>query len=326
MFTCRWCGETYEETDGLDCTDIGFWCDACEGFTFFHPGEQGKHRLLLLLEQKGAKSSQPLVAFPHKRLRKRLSPLRYPGGKSKLIDYLYTKLTVENLETFVEVFAGGASLGLSLLDAGVIQHLVLNDKDPGVYALWKTILESPQELLSRLHGAAPTHQDLAAAKAVLDSDTAPMSDLAWSFLLANRLSYSGIVKANPLGGKNGSEEALRSRWNPERLESNILYIHAMKDKIELHNMDACDFLLESGYWHNNCTCFIDPPYYLQGQKLYNCFFTEVDHRELAECIQSLYREFPDADMILTYDDHPCIRELYPLAQQEFVQRQYSLRT
>lgn len=326
MLTCRWCAETYDETDSLDCNDTGFWCDICDGFTFYHPSEQTKHRLLLLLEQKGSGSAPQQVIPSVQKLRKRLSPLRYPGGKSKLIDYLYTKLSAENLETFVEVFAGGASLGLSLLDAGIIQCLVLNDKDPGVYALWKTILESPQELLTRLHGAAPTHQDLAEAKAVLSSGSASMSDLAWSFLLANRLSYSGIVKANPLGGKNGSEEALLSRWNPKRLETNILHIHSMKNKIALYNMDACDFLTEFGYWHRNSTCFIDPPYYLQGPKLYNCFFTEADHRELAECIQSLYREFPEADMILTYDDHPCIRELYPLAQQEFVQRHYSLRT
>lgn len=325
MVTCRWCAETYEDTDSLDHNDTGFWCDICDGFTFYDPSAQGNHRLLLLLEQNSSKSCQLLVALKRKKLRKRLSPLRYPGGKSKLIDYLYTKLTAENLEIFVEVFAGGASLGLSLLDAGIIQRLILNDKDPGVYALWRTIIESPEDLLSRLHSVTPTHQDLAEAKAALTSGTASTQDLAWSFLLANRLSYSGIVKANPLGGKNGNEEALLSRWNPERLEANILHIHSMKDKIALYNMDACDFLMESGYWHRNCTCFIDPPYYLQGPKLYNCFFTEADHRELAECIQSLYREYPEADMILTYDDHPYIRELYPLAEQEVVPRHYSLR-
>ena len=53
---------------------------------------------------------------------------------------------------FVEVFAGGASVGLSLLQAGIIQRLVLNDTDPGVYAFWKALKEEPKELLTRLAG------------------------------------------------------------------------------------------------------------------------------------------------------------------------------
>ena len=102
MLTCRWCAETYDETDSLDCNDTGFWCDICDCFTFYHPSEQTKHRLLLLLEQKGSGSAPQQVIPSVQKLRKRLSPLRYPGGKSKLIDYLYTKLSAENLETFVE--------------------------------------------------------------------------------------------------------------------------------------------------------------------------------------------------------------------------------
>lgn len=325
MLTCRWCGENYEDSFSIDHNENGFWCDVCEGFTFYHPADQNKHRLLLLLEQKESCPVQSCVEAPAIKLRKQLSPLRYPGGKSKLIDYLYSKLSSEKMETFVEVFAGGASLGLSLLDAGIIQRLILNDKDPCVYAFWNTVMERPQELVSRLYGGLPSHRDLASAKAILDTGGLSESELAWSFLLANRLSYSGIVKANPMGGKNGTQEALLARWNPEKLAEKILRIHSMRDRIVLYNMDACQFLTDYGYWHRNCTCFIDPPYYIQGAKLYSCFYTENDHRALAECIQTLYVEFPDADMILTYDDHPRIRELYPLARQEMVQRRYSLR-
>lgn len=268
FLTCHWCGISAPATDfDIHPSPSGFWCPECEGFTYMDEAEREKHRFLLLLEDKG--TIDQLSLFPAApKLKKRLSPLRYPGGKSKLIDYLYSKLSQEQLDTFVEVFAGGASLGLALLDAGIIRKLILNDKDPGVYALWKTILERPQELTERLHDAVPTHRDLSIAKAFLSHSEAPTPELAWSFLLANHLSFSGIVKANPLGGKNGTQEALTVRWNPQALTDRITRIHAMRDRIELHNMDACEFLETEGYWYDRATIFVDPPYWEKGKTLY----------------------------------------------------------
>ena len=285
--------------------------------------ERVKHRFLLLLEDKGDADVQRLSpAIP--KLKKRLSPLRYPGGKSKLIDYLYSRLSREQLDTFIEVFAEGASLGLALLDAGSIKSLVLNDKDPGVYALWKTILECPQELTDRLQSIVPTHRDLSDAKNLLALNEASTPELAWAFLLANRLSFSGIVKGNPLGGKNGSQDALTTRWNPEALAERITHIHSMRDRIELRNMDACEFLETEGYWYSKATIFVDPPYWVKGKALYTHYYEEKDHMELAELLQNMYMSFPEPDIIVTYDNHPRIREMYPLAKQEAIQRRYSI--
>lgn len=327
MLKCRWCGETYSPTELnlIDRNTGGFWCESCDGFTFFDPREYDKRRLLLLLEEKQAGSSLVTSPLPHTHLRKQLSPLRYPGGKSKLIDYLYSRLCREQLNTFVEVFAGGASLGLSLLDASVIGRLILNEKDPGVYAFWKTVLNHPQELTSRLHSAPPTLDDLTAAKRQTALSGASEPELAWSFLLSNRLSYSGIVMAGPQGGKNGTQEDLLARWNPNALEKRILHIHSMSDRIELHNEDALSFIENDIWWcRNGTTLFIDPPYYEKGPTLYPCAFTEQDHQNLADLLQELYSSYPCADVILTYDNHPFIRDLYPMAKQEIIGRNYSI--
>lgn len=324
MFTCRWCNETYENIDAIDHTETGFWCDTCDSFTFFDPKEYDTRRLLLLLEEK-CSGPQKAISTPLLHLRKRLSPLRYPGGKSKLIDYLYSRLCQERLGTFIEVFAGGASLGLSLLDAGVIDRLILNEKDPAVYAFWETTLKCPQDLTRRLQSVSPTFSDLTLAKSRTTLRELPTAELAWFYLLANRLSYSGIVTAGAQGGKNGSREALLSRWNPKALEERILRIYDMRDKIELHNEDAMDFLTRDAWWcQDSATIFVDPPYYVKGPALYPCSFTEEDHRRLADLLQSLYMEVPCADVILTYDNHPFIRDLYPFAQQEIIGRCYSI--
>ena len=326
MLTCRWCGEIFRNYEQMDRTTDGFWCELCDSFSYYNPGEYDHRRLLLLLEDKQSRDvHSPSPALP--RLRKRLSPLRYPGGKSKLIDYLYSRLCQDQLDTFVEVFAGGASLGLSLLDAGKINRLILNDKDPGVYVFWHTVLNCPQELIFRLQSGFPTHRDLAAAKAHLSSSDAPTPSLAWSFLLANRLSYSGIISANPQGGKNGPQEALLARWNPKALEQRIQHIHSMRDRIVLYNENYEEFISDRAWWSSGGrTLFVDPPYWflLQGPKLYETSFSEADHENLAWLLQDLYREYPDADVIITYDNHPRVRELYPLATQEVIARRYSI--
>lgn len=322
--TCHWCGVTGPASDfDIYPSPSGFWCPECEGFTYMDESERERHRFLLLLEDKGGSDAQSFSPTIPK-LKKRLSPLRYPGGKSKLINYLYSRLVQEQLDTFVEVFAGGASLGLALLDAGNIKRLILNDKDPGVYALWKTILECPQELTERLQSAIPTHRDLSDAKALLALSEASTPESAWAFLLANRLSFSGIVKGNPLGGKNGSQTALTARWNPKALTERIARIHSMRDRIEIYNMDACEFLETEGYWYNKATIFADPPYWEKGKALYTHYYEEKDHMELAEMLQNMYMSFTAPNIIVTYDNHPRIREMYPLAKQEVIQRRYSI--
>lgn len=41
-------------------------------------------------------------------------------------------------------------------------------------------------------------------------------------------------------------------------------------------------------------------------------------------LQNMYKSFPEPDIIVTYDNHPRIREMYPLAKQEIIQRRYSI--
>lgn len=51
---------------------------------------------------------------------KNVSPLRYPGGKLKVVDYIKRLLEVNDLVggTYIEPYAGGASVSLSLLFEG----------------------------------------------------------------------------------------------------------------------------------------------------------------------------------------------------------------
>lgn len=61
--------------------------------------------------------------------------------------------------------------------------------------------------------------------------------------------------------------------------------------------------------------FCDPPYADGDQKLYNQPFAEADHRQLAERLMRLKGRW-----VLTYGDHPLIRELYVGCRIEEVRR------
>ena len=330
MLKCRWCGEKYCEADNFDRAENGFWCDTCDGFTHYREEDGNRHRMLLLLERTGEREYNIPGAgeLPPVHLRKRVSPLRYPGGKSKLIDFLYGQLLSGFTDTFVEVFAGGASLGLSLLDAGCIRRLILNDYDPMVYAFWNVCLTDPETLCHRIDEKVPSIEDFWAAKKVLAESHAgyqhEQENLAWSFLLLNRTAFSGIVLANPMGGKGEDTKKFLSRWNPEALKQRIRRVAELAPHIQIYNKDCNAFLEEEAYWLPGCTLFVDPPYVEAGKALYGSAFTMADHERLASLLESLYTGMDGPDIIITYDDHPAIRGMYPLAEQKVVGRTYSI--
>lgn len=299
----------------------GFWCEICDGFTYFEES-QNQHRFTLILEDKGiAPFTPPKMDI---KLNKRLSPYRYPGGKSKMIDYLFTHLQKAKTQKLVSPFTGGGSFELAMLEAGIVQELHLNDLDTGVFSLWWLIKHMPYELIERIRSVKPNHKDYFTAQKIIQSDYTgvDMIEAAWASLLVNRLAYSGIVKANPMGGKRGKQEKLLARWNPTELIKRIEKIHAMSDNIEITQENAVE-LIEEVYWQDQATIFIDPPYVQKGEKLYHCFYTEKDHRELAFLLDSLYKGYPGADMLVTYDYNEWLDELYAYPTREVIGRKYS---
>jgi len=68
------------------------------------------------------------------------SPLRYPGGKRRLVPYVAAALEANGLkpDLFVEPFAGGASVALELAASGAVEKIGIADVDPYIAAFWKT--------------------------------------------------------------------------------------------------------------------------------------------------------------------------------------------
>ena len=79
---------------------------------------------------------------------KYVSPLRYPGGKLKVVDYVKQLMEVNDLKggTYIEPYAGGASVALSLLFSKYASRIKINDKDRAIYSFWYAVLNETEGL------------------------------------------------------------------------------------------------------------------------------------------------------------------------------------
>src|SRR6187399_622471 len=70
-----------------------------------------------------------------------ISPLRYPGGKTRFRHFIAEalSLTKKPPEVFAEPFCGGSSVAIALLEEGKVESIALNDLDPLVSSFWKVV-------------------------------------------------------------------------------------------------------------------------------------------------------------------------------------------
>lgn len=243
------------------------------------------------------------------------SPLRYPGGKALLAAYV-SGVIEENFlvgSTFYEPYAGGASISLELLRLGFIADAVLVERDPLIYAFWWCVIHEADALCSMIESCSVTIEtwwELQSTRFVDDPNFCEFNILQLGFagLFFNRTNFSGILGAGPIGGKEqNSDYKINCRFNREKIIRQIKAVATFSDRLNVNFGDAINFLQKNTEQISNGFSFvyIDPPYYLQGKKLYRHSYSDGEHVVLAEFIRK--QGYP---WVLSYDDHPRIRELY----------------
>lgn len=308
MSNCDVCDQPYLYEDT--------YCENCmmiTGRTLF------SNQFVLFLENKTNTNTRPLIK---QKVDKRVSPLRYPGGKSAMIDYIALYLN-EQRTTLISPFSGGASFELAMLLSGKIQKLHLNDLDRNVYAFWKEVIFNTSCFIKKVEESEVTHANIKHHKAILQHASINDQERAVSFFLANRMSYSGIITAGLQGGEKGSLTKLTDRFNWPVLKERILRIASYRHAITVTNEDAFS-LIEETYWNDAATLFIDPPYIDKGDLLYQESFTEADHIALGVLLDTLYSEAEAADLLVTYDNHDFFLQNYVHADIIEINRKYSI--
>jgi DNA adenine methylase len=89
------------------------------------------------------------------------SPLRYPGGKSKLTAYVLETIKLNGLEgcAYVEPFAGGGAIAWYLLLNGHASKIYINDLDPAIHAFWYSVLYKSEALCELINTTPVTIEE-----------------------------------------------------------------------------------------------------------------------------------------------------------------------
>lgn len=239
------------------------------------------------------------------------TPLRYPGGKGKLANFVSLLMRDNNLLDghYVEPFAGGAGIALSLLFHEIAIHIHINDLNRSVFSFWHSVLYETEPLCRMISDSPVTIEQWRAQRLVqANPENHSLLELGFSTFYLNRTNRSGIIKAGVIGGLDQTGNyKIDARFNKPALIDRIKLVSRYSNRISIYNEDATNFLLStvSGL-PDNTLVYLDPPYYVKGKELYENHFCHQDHQNLSKVVKESIRQ----NWIVSYDFVPEIAGLY----------------
>lgn len=239
------------------------------------------------------------------------SPLRYPGGKGMLSNFIKLLIARNTLFDghYIEVYAGGAAIAWSLLFEEYVSHVHVNDIDKSIIAFWKCVLKYPDDLCKMIRDTPVTIEEWYRQKTI-HSKSSNHSQIqhAFSTFFLNRTNRSGIIKGGVIGGKNQAGQwKLDARFNKHDLIARINRIARYAHRISIYNLDASDFMKTVvPRIPPKSILYLDPPYYTKGQDLYEHHYQHHDHVNISQLItRKINRPW-----VVSYDATPTIKRLY----------------
>jgi DNA adenine methylase len=240
------------------------------------------------------------------------SPLRYPGGKAALADFIKSVFRANDLcdGVYAEPYAGGASVALALLFGEYASHVYINDIDPGVYSFWSSVVKETEAICRLVRDTPASVSEWERQRRIYEAGN--RSDrLAFGFsaFFLNRTNRSGIIESGGvIGGKRQSSQwGIDARYNQRELAERIERIGRYRDRISVSGLDAMDFLEQARrFLPTRALLYLDPPYYEKGRRrLYANFYGPDDHAAIAESLKAVSWRW-----LVSYDQVTPIKRLY----------------
>jgi DNA adenine methylase len=244
-----------------------------------------------------------------------VSPLRYPGGKRRLLPYIARVIEAlpNRPSILIEPFAGGAAVSIGLLEHGHVPRIALADADPLVAAFWQTVFD-PRDAVKLANRALEAEITVEQWLRLREWSPTDRVDQAFKCLFLNRTSFSGILHtgSGPIGGyEQSGTYKIDVRFPRERLARRVIELSKLSDRVAyvrcqdftatLRNPLEGAGLKQLGraFW------YLDPPFWNKADKLYACHFRDEDHQLLAREVKAL-----KGSWVVSYDNHPEVIALY----------------
>ena len=223
--------------------------------------------------------------------------LRWAGGKSKMLKILDNFFPKE-INKYLEVFTGGGSVLLHIIQNYQPQLVFSNDIDSKLINYYQRIQENPQQVIDECLDIKERFTN----ETFTDEFYKLNRDNASHFFISNKTSFSGLNKNYSCQAydRNFSLRSINKIQDVSNVIKNVTFINS-------------DFQFLDNYIDNINEYFIylDPPYYgnkdkgLYGEK--GKLHKEFDHIKLFEWVK---KHSSSNKIMISYDDSPYIRELY----------------
>lgn len=231
-----------------------------------------------------------------------VSPLRYPGGKTRackiLNKILEQNFNMKTVGIMISPFFGGGSFEFYCQNKYGFP-IVANDRFIPLCNFWICAKNKNKELCQELRERRPdTSKELFLKyRSEIMDLVNPLMQATYYFII-NRCSFSGSTLSGGFSAESSKKRFTSS--SIDRLENLNL------TNINFYNEDFIDFL--NMEFSNNSIIFLDPPYYLEkDSKLYGekgDLHANFNHEKLFQIISK------KKNWIMTYNNCEFIRNLY----------------
>ena len=250
-------------------------------------------------------------------MKTRKTPLRYPGGKSRVAKDFIPRFP-RDMKEYREPFIGGGSVALLFTQMFPDIPVWVNDKYTYLYNFWIHLQSEGDRLSEELVKIKEEHSTEDKAKELFkDAKDRIHKEDAYNqavlFWVLNKCSYSGLTE-------NSSFSATASRQNfTIKGARNLLNISNLIGNWRITNLDYSEVMQQNG---NNVFLFLDPPYkigtYLYGSnaELHKNFKHEEFHESCNICKH---------DWFVTYNNDDDLKEMYKDYHQEEFKITYGMK-
>lgn len=234
-------------------------------------------------------------------MKNNVSPLRYPGGKTRackrLEEILKDNFDIKKFRCLISPFFGGGSFEFYIQNMYDLK-IIANDKFQPLHNFWKICIDRKDELCKELNKEI----DKIDSKRFTEFRKVIMKEennlrQAYMYFIINRCSFSGATLS---GGF--SSEASKKRFTVSSID-------------RIKKLDLSDFTIDNSdfedFINKNTTSesliFLDPPYCLEKSNLYGNngdMHEDFDHKRLFKCISK------KKNWILTYNNCEYIKNTY----------------
>jgi DNA adenine methylase len=243
------------------------------------------------------------------------SPLRYPGGKSRAVELITSR--VPDFDEYREPFVGGGSVFISLKQKAPSKKYWINDLYYELYKFWQVTQHHIEQLIQQVNSWRDEFTEGRQLYRFLVENKKNFGDIeiASAFFIFNRITFSGTTES---GGF--SNQAFQKRFTESSIKR-LKQLASVLSETKITNDDYQKVVESEG---KNVFLFLDPPYYsatksaLYGKNGH--LHKQFDHERFANVMKNC-----DHQWLITYDDSEYIRHLFDFAQITSFNLMYGMR-